>query len=178
MNLKRFLSKNAFIILVVVILGLFFVFFRKTDGFQAQCNMSYCNDTDFETITTINGQKLCLKKCNKINSSYTTATSDPTICKGMKNGKLITVSRNFSEYRKLNVNGNNSCSTGVPAKERVYLHNDSSSKSDCMASNGRYMGIFVTLNNPTRHICYHCLNTSTGGKRKPIINAQGAYICY
>jgi hypothetical protein len=144
--------------------------------------MSYCNDTDFETVTTNNGQKLCLKKCNKINSSYSTATSDQTICKGMKNGKLITVSRNFSQYRKLNVNGNNSCNTGVPAKEKIFVTNDTSSRQRCMGvghySSG-YMygtGIFVTVNNPTRHICYYC--GSSGGNRKPVKNAQGAYICY
>ena len=105
MNLKRFLSKNAFIILVIVILGLFFVFFRKTEGFQADTMpVSYSYDTsncygDFEPVTTNSGQKLCLKKCNKIKANYVTATSDPTVCKEMSGTRVVkTVSRNYSQY--------------------------------------------------------------------------------
>jgi hypothetical protein len=133
--------------------------------------MSYCNDIDFETITTKTGQKLCLKKCNKINSTYSTATSDQTICKGMKNGKLITVSRNFSQYRKLNVNGNNSCSTGAPATVSNVLN---MSLDKC----NKLVGVFKRDMNKVCYVCPSRATADDSAKRKPVPNAQGVLTCY
>ena len=142
MNLKRFFSKNAFIILVIVILGLFFVFFRKTEGFQEDTMpVSYSYNTsncfgDYEPVTTNSGNKLCLKKCNKIKANYVTATSDPTICKEMSGTRVVkTVSRN---------NTSNSCNF----PKSVYNGRFTPSTFFPNTSPNRYYGQCVSITTP------------------------------
>ena len=145
--------------------------YKQTEGFQSPCDMSYCNDANFETVTTKSGQKRCLKKCNRIKANYITATSDQTICKDMSGTRLVkTVSRNTNLYSKLNVNGNNSCSTGRPATISNVL-NMSRDKCD------KLDGVFKDMNK----VCYVCPSRATpddSAKRKPVINAEGVLTCY
>jgi len=183
MNLKRFLSKNAFIILVIVILGLFFVFFRKTEGFQADTMpVSYSYDTsncygNYEPVTTNSGNKLCLKKCNNINPNYVTDTSDPTICKQMSGTRVVkTVSRN---------NTSNSCNfpntvfgstlqggipkcvvTTRPSRLRI-----SSGGGSCI--NGTKFSV-INNNNGT---CNSCFKTGLDGRQYSVRLLNNTYRC-
>ena len=171
MNLKRFLSKNAFIILIGAIIGAIvgtYMAYKQTEGFQSSCNMSYCNDANFETVTTKSGQKLCLKKCNRIKANYITATSDQTICKEMSGTRVVkTVSRNTNLYSKLNINGNNSCQISVPARLQILY----SGIGKCRTEHGGVVGppsIGVDA-----EYCYICPIRTV----KAVRNAQGVFMC-
>ena len=163
MNLTRFVRKNVSVILIGAIIGAIvgtYLAYKQTEGFQSPCDMSYCNDADYETVTIKSGEKRCLKKCHKINSKYIRAISDETICKEMSGTKVKkTVSRNYSSYSKLNINGNNSCKISVPATE-ITEH-----RNKCIKE---YKGIAIGTEK-----CYVC----PWYKTRPDKNSQGVYMC-
>ena len=170
MNLTRFVRKNASVILIGAIIGAIvgtYMAYKQTEGFQSSCNMSYCNDANFETVTTKSGQKLCLKKCNRIKANYITATSDQTICKDMSGNRVVkTVSRNTNIYSKLNINGNNSCQISTRAIEI------SAPRNTCI---NQFMGI--TAEKDKCYVCIFYNSTSNSGRKRPDKNSQGVYMC-
>jgi hypothetical protein len=134
--------------------------------------MNYCKG-NYETVTTNSGQKLCLKKCNKINANYITDTSDQTVCKEMSGTRVVkTISRNLDTYRRLNQNGNNSCQTPVPAR----IHPVVKDRAVCTE---KYGGVLLGGSNTTTSQCYYCytydINVESGNQ--PVRNAQGVYMC-
>ena len=141
MNIKRFIKKNIYLTLFLVILLLFSIaYFKSTEGFQSTipCNFNYCSG-DYEVVNDNSGNPIgCLKKCNIINSNSIPATSKKEYCNIMENNKYkSTFSRNFNQYKKKNAQNNNACEYICPAQ---YTYNNGS----CIASPLTMDYIFTT----------------------------------
>ena len=114
MKLTKIITKNIYLILVIIIIisTIFYLYTNTKESFQSSCDMSYCADANYEVTTDKSGKQFCLMKCNRIHPSYVAVTSDGTICKHMSGNTFIkTVSRNFNSYSKKNFQNNNSCQT-------------------------------------------------------------------
>lgn len=112
MKLTKIITKNIYLILVIIIIisTIFYVYTNTKESFQSSCDMSYCADANYEVTTDKSGNKFCLMKCNRIHPSYVAVINDGTICKHMSGNTFIkTVSRNFNSYSKKNFQNNNSC---------------------------------------------------------------------
>jgi hypothetical protein len=178
-NCKKFIKKNIYyIIFLVLIVLLYTQTFKAQENFAVlsastdTCNIDFCRG-NYEFLLNDNGTpKGCFQKCNTIISKGlrgVTSNSNQMICKYTDpSNRIHTVSRDFTTRRLLNEFGSHLCHTCANNYSIFNDHcvsdairtNISSSFTNrmCKEQNG------VVINN----VCNYCRLTSTEPTKRPI----------
>jgi hypothetical protein len=175
-NYKKFIKKNIYYIIILVLIVLLFTqTFKAQENFAVlsastdTCNIDFCRGS-YEFLLNDDGTpKGCFQKCNTIISKGlrgVTSDTNQMICKytNPTTKKVHTVSRDFTTRRFLNRNGNHLCHTCANNYSNVNddcvsdpIRNSSFSDKMCKEQNG------IRISN----VCNYCGLTSTDPNKRP-----------